>query len=171
MASAAADFARRARAASASQPRDFDLRPQHVRLRRGAAGISGVRCADDVTRKCHLLGDQRRGPPPFLQHQERVRRLNAHIERRAIRLGAQAIDICQGGGAAVPANAGERNLLLDRDADVGAAQHERQVVERRRNHRIGERRHDGRARLTRANPRARRLDFVPAFARDADDIS
>ena len=76
------------------------------------------------------------GSPPLLEHQVRVRGVDSHIERRAIRFGPQAIDIRQRGGPAVAANAGQRNLLLDRDADVGPAQHERQVIEGWRNHRI-----------------------------------
>ena len=96
--------------------------------------------------------DERRRPPALLQHQERVGRLHADVERRpAARRRAADRRSASADGATVAADAGQRNLLLDRDADVRAAQHERQVIERGRDHRVLERRDDGRAAL---RPRA-----------------
>jgi hypothetical protein len=68
------------------------------------------------------------------------------------------------------ANAGERNLLLDCDAEVRTVQHERQMVQRWRNHRIRERGHDRRTRLSCPRARAGRLDLVSALAGDPDDV-
>ena len=135
MASAPRTSPTSARASASSRATSTSAR-KHVRLRRGSAGVSGIRGADHVAREGELLGDERRGPPALLQHQEGVGRLYADIQRGPVRFGAQSIDICQGGCAAVPANAGQGNLLLDREAHVRAAQHEGQVIERGRNHRV-----------------------------------
>ena len=111
------------------------------------------------------------GPPALLHHQERVGRLHADVQGGPARLSAQPIDIGQGGCAAVPANAGQRDLLLDREADVRAAQHEGQVIERGRDHRVVERGHDGGSCLAGANACARRLDLVSPLAGEANDVA
>ena len=86
-------------------------------------------------------------------------------------LGPQPIDIRQGRGATVAANAGQRNLLLDRDAHVRAAQHEGQVIERGRDHRVFERGDDVGSGLAGARARTRRLDLVPPLAGEANDVA
>ena len=70
----------------------------------------------------------------------------------------------------VISNAGERKLLLEGHAHVGAAEHERKMIERGRDHRILERGDDGGPGLARANARIRRLDLVSAFPGDADHV-
>ena len=117
----------------------------------GSAGVSRIRGADDVAREHELLGDERCSPPTLLQHQEGGGRLYADIQGGPVRLRSQPIDIGQSGCAAVSANAGQRNLLLEREAHVRATQHERQVIERGREHRVVESGHDGGPLLTRAN--------------------
>ena len=68
------------------------------------------------------------------------------------------------------ADPGQRNPLLDRDAHVSAAQHEGQVIERGRDHRVLERGDDGGPCLTGANARTRRLDLVSTLAREANHV-
>ena len=131
------------RARQRLEPGDLDLRAQHVGLRRGAAGVSGVRGGDDVAGEGQLLVDERRRPPPLLEHQERVGRLHADVEDGPPRVGPQPIHVRQRRGATMSADARQRNPLLDRDADVRALQHEGQVIQRRRDHRIVERGDDG----------------------------
>ncbi len=55
----AAHFAHE-RARKRFEPGHLDLGAQHVGLRRGSAGVSGIRGADDVARERELLGDERR---------------------------------------------------------------------------------------------------------------
>jgi hypothetical protein len=69
------------------------------------------------------------------------------------------------------ANARQRNLLFDRDADVGPAQHERQVVEGGRNHGVLECGHDGGPCFAGANTCARRLDLVSPLTCQPNDVS
>jgi hypothetical protein len=68
------------------------------------------------------------------------------------------------------ANSGKRDLLFEGDAEVGAIHHEGQMIERWRDHRVGERRHDRGTRLGRAKSRPRRLDFIAARTGDPDDV-
>ena len=116
------------------QPRHLDFGAQHVGLGRRPTRVPCVRRADDVPRESDLFGDQRRRPASLLQHQEGVGRLYADVQRRPVRVSAQPVEICQRGCATVAADAGKRDPLLERDTHVRAAQHERQVVERGREH-------------------------------------
>ena len=161
----------RERALQRLQPCDLHFGPEHIRLRRRAARISGVCRVDDIPGKRDLLVDEYRRTSPLLEHQVGVRCVDSHIERRASRFGPQAIDVSEGGCASMTANAGERNLLLDRDADVGPAQHERQVVEGRRNHGVLECGHDGGPCFAGANTCARRLDLVSPLTCQPNDVS
>ena len=69
------------------------------------------------------------------------------------------------------ANTGQGNLLLEREAHVRALQHERQVIERGREHRVGEGGHDRGPLLTRANACARSLDLVAPLACEPNGVA
>jgi hypothetical protein len=103
-----------------------------------AARVPRVRRGHDVPRETDLFGDQRRRPASFLQHQERIRRLDSHVQRRPVHVCAKALEIRQRGRSTMAADPRQRNPLFDRDAVVGAAHHERLVIERGRDHRVGE---------------------------------
>jgi hypothetical protein len=71
----------------------------------------------------------------------------------------------------VPANAGQGDLLFDREADVRAAQHEGQVIQRGRNHGVLECGHDGGPCLARANTCTRCLNLISPLACEPDDVA
>jgi hypothetical protein len=66
---------------------------------------------------------------------------------------------------------GQGNLLLNREADVRAAQHEGQVIKRGRNHGVLECGHDGGPYLARASTSTRCLNLVSALAGEPNDVS
>ena len=68
-----------ARASASSRATSTSAR-KHVGLRRGSAGVSRIRRADDVAREHDLLRDERCRPPSLLQHQEGVGRLYADVQ-------------------------------------------------------------------------------------------
>ena len=76
------------RAGERLEPGDLDLGAKHVGLRRGSAGVSRIRRADDVSREHELLGNERCRPPPLLQHQEGGGRLDADIQGGPVRIGS-----------------------------------------------------------------------------------
>ena len=76
-----------------------------------------------------------------------------------------------GGCAAVPATAGQGDRLLNRKADVRAAQHEGQVIKRGRNHGGLECGHDGGPCLARASASTRCLNLVSTLACEPNDVS
>ena len=152
------------------QPRHLDFGAQHVGLGSRPARVPRVRRGHDVPREADLFGDQRRRSASLLQHQEGIGGLDSHVQRRPVRVRAKPVEIRQRGGPTMAADPGQRDPLLDRDAHVRAAQHERQVVERGRDHRVFERRDDGRPRLSGARARARGLDLVSSLACDANDV-
>jgi hypothetical protein len=103
--------------------------PQDVGLRCRAARIACICGADDVACKRNLFIDQRRCATTLLEHQVGIRDLNTNVERRAVGLRSQPIDVSESGRAAMSTYPRQRNLLLDPDAEVGPIQHERQMIE------------------------------------------
>ena len=97
--------------------------------------------------------------------------LEGHIEARPARVRPGAIEAGKRRGAPISPNTREWNLLLHRHAPVGAAQHEREVIDRRRDHGIRQRRHNGRPGFARAYARPRRLNFLAALGRDANRVT
>ena len=69
------------------------------------------------------------------------------------------------------ADAGQGNLLLEREAHVRALQRERQVIEGGREHRVGEGGDDRGPLLTRANACARRLYLVAPLAGEPNGVA
>jgi hypothetical protein len=69
------------------------------------------------------------------------------------------------------ADPGERDALLDRDAHIRPAQHERQMVYGRGDHRIFERRHKRGPSLASACARQCHLDLVSPLARYTNNVS
>jgi hypothetical protein len=80
------------------------------------------------------------------------------------------LDVCQGGWAAVSANAGQGKLLLKGEAHVRATQHERQVIEGGREHRVVESGHDRGPLLARTKTCARGLYLVAPLACEPNDV-
>ena len=111
------------------------------------------------------------GRVPVTLCERGIRGFDPYIERRPICLRTQTIHVGQCGRTPMASNTRERNLLLDRDAEVCAVEHERQVVERRREHGVRKCRHDRRPGLTRARARAGRLYLVSPLAGDSNDVA
>jgi hypothetical protein len=76
------------RAGKRLEPGDLDFGAKHVGLRRGSAGVSRVRGADNVSREHELLRNERCSPPSLLQHQEGGGRLYADIQGGSVRIGS-----------------------------------------------------------------------------------
>jgi hypothetical protein len=136
-----------------------------------AAGIPRICSTDHVTGNRDLLADQCRRAAPLLQHKERIRRLHIHVEPRSHRLGTHPIEVRQCRRPTMPADSRPGNLLLDRHADIRAAQRERKMVEGGRQHRILECVDDRGSRFRRATPRVRGLNLVSSLAGDSNDIA
>ena len=71
----------------------------------------------------------------------------------------------------MPANAGQRNLLLERKTHVRAPQHERQVIEGGREHRVGEGGDDRGPLLAGAKACAHRLYLVAPLAGEPNGVA
>jgi hypothetical protein len=98
-----------------------------------------------------------------------ARRTGQHVHGNR-RCPRKPIKIRQRGRPAAAADARQRDSLLDRDAHVRAARHEREMVERGRDHRVFERRCDDRPRLAAARASARGLYLIPPRARHTNDV-
>ena len=144
----------------------LQFRAQDVRLRRGAVGVPRIGGADNFSRKRDLLDQQRCAATPFLQHQKRARRLQLHVERRPVAVGSDPNQVRQRRRTAVPADARQRELLLEREAHVCAGHHERLMIDRGRDHRICEGRDDPGSCFGRADAKTRCTDLIAPLTRD-----
>jgi hypothetical protein len=103
------------------------VKPAWKHVGPGLAGVMAPVAADPLARGTIYIATMAGGIRRSVDHGETWVTVNNSLATLATgpaRVSAQSIDIRQSGGAAVPTNAGQGNLLLNREADVRAAQHE-----------------------------------------------